>query len=105
MLDLQSFKEKSFELKMFDGEILKIKRPSQKMVIEMMGYEDTFKKNKNPKSMLDGFSSMILDILNNNLNDKKFTKEYVDEQFDLSTGMALVQAYMNFVTELNSDPN
>ena len=47
MLDLQSFKEKSFELKMFDGEILKIKRPSQKMVIEMMGYEDTFKKNKN----------------------------------------------------------
>ena len=48
---------------------------------------------------------MILDILNNNLNDKKFTKDYVDEQFDLSTGMALVQAYMNFVTELNSDPN
>ena len=105
MLDLQSFKEKSFELKMFDGELLKIKRPSQGMVIEMMGYEDTFKKNKNPKNMLDGFSSMILDILNNNLNDKKFTKEYVNEQFDLSTGMALVQAYMNFVTEINSDPN
>ena len=44
MLDLQSFKEKSFEIKMFDGELLKIKRPSQGMVIEMMGYEDTFKK-------------------------------------------------------------
>ena len=36
---------------------------------------------------------------------EKSFEDYVDEQFDLSTGMALVQAYMNFVTELNSDPN
>lgn len=108
MLDLSVFKEQYFELKLFDGEVLKLKKPSQRMVIEMMGYEQTFKDKKNHKNievMVDTFSQMIVDILNNNANDKAFNKQFVEENFDFSLGMTLVQAYMNFVQELNSNPN
>ena len=33
------------------------------------------------------------------------TKEFVEENFDFALGMTLVQAYMGFVQELNSNPN
>lgn len=108
MLDLSVFREQYFELKLFDGEVLKIKKPSQRMVIEMMGYEQIFKDTKNHKNidkMVDTFSQMIVDILNNNIQEKVFTKKFVEENFDFSLGMTLVQAYMEFVQELNSNPN
>ena len=108
MLDLSVFREQYFDLKLLDGEVLKLKKPTQRMVIEMMGYELIFKDTKNHKNiemMVDTFSQMILDILNNNANEKVFTKEFVEENFDFALGMTLVQAYMGFVQELNSNPN
>lgn len=108
MLDLSVFKEQYFELKLFDGEVLKLKKPTQRMVIEMMAYEQTFKDKKNHKNieiMVDTFSQMIVDILNNNANEREFTKQFVEENFDFTLGLTLVQAYMNFVQEVNSNPN
>ena len=86
MLDLSVFREQYFELKLFDGEVLKLKKPTQRMVIEMMGYEQIFKNTKNHTNiemMVDTFSQMILDILNNNANERVFTKQFVEENFDL----------------------
>lgn len=108
MLDLSVFKEKTFELKLFDGEVLNLKRPSHRQVINMMGYEQTFKNKNNHKNvdkMVNTFSQMILDILNNNVEGKVFDQDYVEEYFDFNLGMTLVQAYMEFVQEINSDPN
>ena len=105
MLDLSVLKEKVWDVKLFDGEVLHIKRPSQKMVIEMMGYEETFKKQKDAKKTIGTFTKMILDILNHNTEGRVFTEEYIDENFDLTLGLALVQSYMEFVKEVNSNPN
>ncbi|UVX70647.1 MAG: hypothetical protein [Bacteriophage sp.] len=108
MLDLSVFKEKTFELKLFDGEVLNLKRPSHRQVINMMAYEQTFKNknnHKNVEKMVSTFSQMILDILNNNVEGKTFDQDYVEEYFDFNLGMTLVQAYMEFVQEINSDPN
>ncbi len=106
MLDLSVLKEKYWELKMFDGEVLMVKRPSQKMVVDMMSYEDTFKAHqKNPKLMIEAFVDMLSEILNNNANGIKYSREYIAEHFDFTVGMAVVEGYMTFVTEINSDPN
>lgn len=105
MLDLSVLKEKYWELKMFDGEVLLIKRPSQKMVIDMMGYEDTFKKEENPRLKIDAFVGMLSQILNNNVSGKKYSDDYISAVFDFSIGMAVVQNYMEFAGEINSNPN
>lgn len=105
MLDLSTLKNKYYELKMFDGEVLRIERPSQKMVIEMMGYEDKLKDLEDKKGILDAFIDTLFDILNNNVDGKKFTKKWIAESFDFSIGMALVEDYMQFVSKINSDPN
>lgn len=105
MLDLSILKEKTWDVKLFDGEVLHVKRPSQRMVVEMMGYEKTFKKQKDIKKTLESFSNMLLDILNNNINDKQFDLTYVENNFDMAIGMAFVNSYMEFVKEINSNPN
>lgn len=108
MLDLSVFKEKTFELKLFDGEVLNLKRPSHRMVIEMMGYEQTFKDKKNHKNvdkMVNTFSQMLLDILNSNTQGRVFDLEFVEENFDFNLGMLVVESYMEFVQEINSNPN
>lgn len=105
MLDLSTLANKYYELKMFNGEVLRIAKPSQKMVIEMMGYEDKLKDMENKKGILDAFIDILSDILNNNVDAKKFTREWIAENFDFSIGMALVEDYMQFVSKINSDPN
>ena len=108
MLDLSVFKEKTFELKLFDGEVINLKRPSHRQVISIMGYEQTFKNKNNQKNIdkiISTFNQMILDILNNNIEGKVFDQSYVEENFDFNLGMTLIKAYMEFVQEINSDPN
>lgn len=105
MFDLSVLKEKSFELKLFNGEVIHIKRPSQKMVIDMMGYEDDFKSEKDSKKKIASLTAMVIDILNNNIEQQKFNKAYVESNFDFNLALLLIQNYMEFVAELNSNPN
>ena len=104
MLDLSVLREKTWELKMFGGEILNIKRPTQKMVIEMMGFEEIAQK-KEVVATIDGFAAILLDILNNNTNGRVYEQEYVMENFDFAVGMAVIEEYIKFATEINSNPN
>lgn len=105
MLDLQAFKQKTFEVRLMDGTEIKLLKPSQRMVIDIMAYEEEMKNIKNPKGVIDSFISLIADILNNNTEGRKFTKSYVDKNFSYEVAMVFIQAYMEFVQEVNSDPN
>lgn len=104
MLDLSVFQEKYFELKMFDGEVLKLKKPSQELVIRLMSYEQQM-KNDNPAEIVGALVGLLTDILNNNANGKAYSQEFVKSSFDLEVSMVLLKAYMDFVQEVNSNPN
>ena len=108
MLDLSVFQQKTFEVKLMDGQIIHLLKPSQKMLLQMMSYEAEFKdmnEKKDLEKIFDTFSSMILNILNNNNDEKVFNKEYVDKFFNFEVGQTLMNAYMGFVNEINSNPN
>ena len=108
MLDLSVFQKQTFEVKLMDGQVIHLLKPSQRMLIEMMSYEAEFKNTKREKDLdkiFDTFNSMILNILNNNDDEKVFDKEYVNKYFDFEVGTALMNGYMNFVNEINSNPN
>lgn len=105
MLDLQSFQRETFEVKLFDGSVINLNKPSQRLIIELMGLEAKLNKNASPTVALNSFIEIILSILNNNAEGLKFDREYVETYFDLEIGQAFVQGFMEFANGVNSDPN
>ena len=105
MLDLQAFQQRTYEVKLFDGEIIKLTKPSQKLVIDIIAYEEKMKDKSNIRNILDSFVSLIVDILNTNLEGRKFTRAYVEKYFSFELGMVFLEGYINFVQDINSDPN
>lgn len=105
ILDLQSFQQKTHEVRLFDGEVIKLCKPSQKLVIDIMAYEEKVKDTSNVKQVLDAFVSLLVDILNNNLEGRKFTRGYVEKYFSFDIGMVFLQSYIEFIQEVNADPN
>lgn len=105
ILDLQSFQQRTHEVRLFDGEVIKLTKPSQKLVIDILAYEEKMKDTSNVKAVLDSFVSLIMDILNNNTEGRKFTRGYVEKYFSFELGMVFIQSYIEFVQDINSDPN
>lgn len=105
ILDLQSFQQRTHEVRLFDGEVIKLTKPSQKLVIDILAYEEKMKDTSNVKLVLDSFVSLIVDILNNNIEGRKFTRGYVEKYFNFEIGMVFIQSYIEFVQDINSDPN
>lgn len=104
MLDLQAFQEKTFEVKLVDGTIINLRKPSQKLVIDIMAYEEKL-KDKNIKVVIESFVGLMVDILNNNTDGRKFNKAYVEKYFSLDLGKIFLEAYIDFVQEIQADPN
>ena len=104
-LDLTVFQEETFEVRLNKDEVLHIKKPSQRLVIDLMNYEKEFNNKKDPKKVVSSFVSLIVKILNNNTEGKVFNNEFVENQFSFEIGVLCIKSYVDFVSEVNSDPN
>lgn len=105
MLDLSVLSGRTWELRLFDGSIINIRKPSQKMVMEMMLYERLFKEAGREAEKIEKLAELVRDILNNNTDGKEFTKDFVNSEFSFDIAFAVIKGYMEFTQELNSDPN
>lgn len=99
-LDLSLFMKQTLDITMPNGEILHIKKPSQKMVVKLMAFQDI-----EPDKAWTAMDDLCLCILNENKEGKQFTTEELDEDFDWVMKSAVVQAYSEFIQELQSNPN
>jgi len=111
MLDLSVFKKEYLEIKLFDGSVVNIGKPSQRLVIDMMAVQQTFEDlNANPENhkvedILNEFNQILLKILNNNKEEKKFTIKYIESNFDLEIGNVFISEYMEFVNQIQNRKN
>jgi len=101
MIDLQAFKETTEELKLFDGEIVNLKKPTQKLIIDMMAFEDSVKK-KNNVNIMDTLGKLLLSILNNNIENKQFKIDYINENFTPETMMIFMKSYSEFAQNIQN---
>lgn len=104
-LDLSVFQEETFEVKLSEETTININKPSQRLVLDLMEYEKHFSNKKDPKKVVDSFVELIVKILNNNKEGLKFTREYVENKFSFEIGVVFIKSYIDFVSEVNSDPN
>ncbi len=81
-----------YKIKLEDGTILKLKKPTQSMLVQMM--EMSQSKEKDFEIVIELFS-LITRIFNRNVNGMTFTQEQIEEMLDLEIAMAIVQDYLN----------
>lgn len=100
MLDLTTMtgSKKLYEIKMPDGEILKLKMPSQGLLIKLMDMQKNM-DTQDPLSVLDSLTDITTEILNLNTANKKFTKEEIGNMLDLTVMMMVMQDYFAETTK------
>ena len=93
MLDLTTF-EKLYELKWFDGEVIKIRFPSHAQALKMAALGEITE----PVQQLEVTLSLVLEILNKNTNERVFTIDDVS-QMESFIMEAFIEDYFNAAQE------
>lgn len=89
MLDLTLHNFENYKIKMFDGEELEIKYPSQALFKEIAEIQ-----NASDSEKVSAIYDVLYKILNLNINGKKFTMEEVAD-FDFRIAIAIITDYFN----------
>ena len=103
VLDLTAFIEETLDVKMPNGEVVSLKKPTERMVIAMINLREKA-NSADAKEQLAAISEMILLILNSNTNGKKFVEEDI-EDLNIPMRTAIIRAYSSYITGIQSDPN
>ena len=99
ILDLSVYEGKTFDVKLPDGTLLNIKKPTQALVIMIMGLEE-----KNGADVVSAMGELAARILSNNTNGKTFSVDWVNENTDISMLAAIINGYTDFMREIQSNP-
>jgi hypothetical protein len=97
MLDLTNiYANKTYDVKLFDGTEIHLKRPTQAIqenIILLQQYQNQQDKAAEVmKAMMDVF----VRILNRNADNRLFTLEEIEEDYDISIAMLVIQDYFAF---------
>lgn len=91
MIDLSKKTTELYKIKLEDGTILRLKKPTQLMLVQMV--EMSQSKEKDFEIVIELFN-LLTRIFNRNVNGMTFTQEQIEEMLDLEIAMAIVQDYL-----------
>lgn len=104
IVDLSVFENQTLDIKMPDGKILKITKPVQRMVIEILKFKN-LNEDTPPRKIIEATNRMVWNILNSNDESLHITQADVAEGLNTQSKLAIIQAYSTFITGIQSDPN
>lgn len=102
VLDLSAYVEETADVRLADGNVLHLKKPTELMVIHMMQMKD-IDENANPVEILTALNRITMEILNCNTDGVTFDYRTVS-QMETGSKTAVVQAYSSWATQLQSNP-
>ena len=101
MIDLITIERSNYQIKLESGEVLEIKKPSQKFLNEILAlYEYIQKMEDSAESglkVIDRLYDILTDIFNSNINGKVFSREDIEKMLDIKMAMAVLQDYFLYV--------
>lgn len=92
MIDLSKKTTELYKIKLEDGTILRLKKPTQLMLVQMV--EMSQSKEQDFEIVIELFN-LLTRIFNRNVNGMTFTQEQIEEMLDLEIAMTIVQDYLN----------
>ena len=95
MLNLNTLKQKNYELIWFDGTKLELRKPSQALLEKLMEISEL--KDVEVTSILKIVYDILEQTLNNNLQGKKFSREEIEESFDLEIAYTFIEDYIKSI--------
>lgn len=98
MIDLSLYKEQTEEVKLFDSSVIHLKKPTQGLIIEMMAVEN--QKGKKPLEIIKEVNTVLAKVLSNNTEEKQFTTDYIQDNFDIALATSFIKGYMDFATKI-----
>lgn len=102
--DFNKIKKKTITVTLKDGQKLSVKMP-QKQTFEKLAVMEQLAEDASSAEAFAALDGVLAEILSNNLMGLPISPAYVDEQFDFEEKIAFIQVYMNFVAEVQDDPN
>lgn len=104
ILDLNVFVQETLDIKLLDGSVIHIHKPTREQVIKIAELQ-YLKKTAKPEVSLDRMDSLVLDILNSNDAGIVFDHDYVDQQLNVRMRIAIITAYSVWIGEIEANPN
>lgn len=98
MIDLskKSFNE-LYKIKLQDGKILKLKKPTQSMLVKML---ELSQMDEYGIEVLNDIFAITTMIFNRNDSDITFTQKDIEEMIDLDIAMTIIQDYLKYTTSI-----
>lgn len=101
ILDLTVFEEETLDIKLAQDRVVHVRKPSQRMVIEMLKLKDL--KAGDEQEALKQINQMVCKILNDNTDGVTFTQADV-QALAIKSKSAIVTAYSKFAAEIQANP-
>lgn len=93
MIDLGKLQQDLYKIKLADGTILKLKKPTQAMLLTIMSMADS---DKEEIEIIEELNALMLRIFNRNTNGLEFSKDDIEEMLDIENAMMVLQDYAKF---------
>ena len=104
ILDLRVFTQEMFDITLPDGETIHIVKPTRGQVIKIAELK-YLKEGSKPAVVQDRLESLVLDILNSNDAERRFTREFIENQLNVRMQIAIISAYSAWIGEIEANPN
>ena len=106
MLDLNVFQERYFDIKLVDGRVVNLPKPSQRTMLKIAKLEEDLRKQGNNSSVvLKAMNELVVYLLNTNKEGHEFTLEWVMDTIPVQVVGVIFEKYMEFANDINNDPN
>lgn len=91
MIDLSKRKQELYKIKLEDSTILKLKKPTQAMLMTMI---DLSQEKEDENEVLKGVFSILTRVFNRNTDNRVFSQEEIQEMLDVEIAMEILQDYL-----------
>lgn len=98
MLDLTEICGQLYEIKLADGNVYKLKRPTQGLYETIIRMGKLTQGDKTEELMAECVNVLVR-ILNRNTEGKEFTLKDVEEDYDFTIAMMVMSDYMKFYAD------
>ena len=102
ILDLSAWQEETADIRMQNGTVLHLRKPTQLNVVHILGMRNINTETPAPEIMR-AIDNCAFEILNNNADGVRFTRENV-AALDAMLKTRIISAYSEWAVELQSNP-
>lgn len=97
MLDLTNiYANKTYDVKLLDGSEIHLKRPTQAIQENIILLQQYQNKQDKAAEVMQAMMDVFVRILNRNEDSRAFTAEEIQDEYDVTIAMFVIQDYFAF---------